>query len=201
MLKYGSHINDGNWLQLPFTSCIDGYSCLRYWSVFFLGCVSGFRLKFPRIALLRKLLQLDSKSDSTTKELFLGFSVGKWLLLLTSDLYGLKFARNAQFLFFFDVIKFLRCLIWGVFWSVLQKVLYFLGIVYCNFNWQALGFQCNFNFFLFVSFSFFSEVVLKIFDYFWKSNSLFSKFSVNCLLMFYFVYFNKCDLEDANGAC
>ena len=42
----------------------------------------------------------------------------------------------------------------------------------------------------------FLEVVMKIFDYFWKSNSLFSKFCVNCLLMFYFVYCSNCALKD-----
>ena len=62
--------------------------------------------------------------------------------------------------------------------------------------------QCNFTFCVFVTSSlFFSEVVVKIFDYFWKSNSLFSKFCVNCLLMFYFVYCNNCALEDVSGAC
>ena len=35
--------------------------------------------------------------------------------------------------------------------------------------------QCNFTFYVFVSSNlFFLEVVMKIFDYFWKSNSLFS---------------------------
>ena len=57
--------------------------------------------------------------------------------------------------------------------------------------------HCNFTFYVFVSSSlFFLEVVMKIFDYFWKSNSLFSKFCVNCLLMFYFVYCNNCALKD-----
>ena len=42
----------------------------------FFSCVSGFRLKFSRIALLRKRLQLDSKSDLTTNGLILGFFVG-----------------------------------------------------------------------------------------------------------------------------
>ena len=55
--------------------------------------------------------------------------------------------------------------------------------------------QCNFIFYLFVTSSlFFLEVVVKIFDYFWKSYSLFSKFCVNCLLMFYFVYCKNCAL-------
>ena len=62
--------------------------------------------------------------------------------------------------------------------------------------------QCFLTFYVFVSPSlFFLEVVIKIFDYFWKSNSLFSKFCVNCLLMFYFVYCNNCALKDGNGAC
>ena len=72
-----------------------------------------------RIALLRKRLQLDSKSDLTTNGLILGFFVGKWLFSFTSYLCGMKSARNAQLLFFFDDIKFFRCLVGGVFWSVL----------------------------------------------------------------------------------
>ena len=34
--------------------------------------------------------------------------------------------------------------------------------------------------------------MVNVFDYFWKLNSLFSKFCVNCLLMYYFVYCNNC---------
>ena len=48
---------------------------------------------------------------------------------------------------------------------------------------------------------FFLEVVEKLFDFFWKPYSLFSKFCVNCLLMFYFVYCNDCALRDVNGDC
>ena len=39
----------------------------------FFSCVSGFRLKISRFALLRKRLQLDSKSDLTTNGLIVGF--------------------------------------------------------------------------------------------------------------------------------
>ena len=57
----------------------------------------------------------------------------------------------------------------------------------------------------FLSFSssslFFWEVMVNVFDYFWKPNSLFSQFCVNCLLIFYFVYCNSCALKDVNGAC
>ena len=45
------------------------------------------------------------------------------------------------------------------------------------------------------------EVRVKLSDYFWKPNSRFSKFCVNCLLRFYFVYCNNCGLNDIKGPC
>ena len=102
VLKYGSDINEGNWLQLPFYFiALIGIVASVLGMNFFFSCVSGFRLKFSRIALWRKRLQLDSKSDLTTNGLILGFFVAKWRLSLTSYLCGLKSARSAQLLFFF----------------------------------------------------------------------------------------------------
>ena len=60
--------------------------------------------------------------------------------------------------------------------------------------------QLYFLFFL-SSCLFFLEVVVNVFDYFRKPNSLFSKFCVNCLLMYYFVYCINCALKDVNEAC
>ena len=111
MLKYGSDINEGNWLQLVFYLIVLMGTVASVIGMSFFSCVSGFRLKFFRIALLRKRLQLDSKSDLTTNGLILGFFVGYWLLWLTSYLYGLKFAIIAQLFFFFDDINFFRCLV------------------------------------------------------------------------------------------
>ena len=76
MLKYGSDIIERNWLQLLFyfvelmgiVASVIGMS--------FFSCVSSFRSKFSRIALLRKRLQLDSKSDLTSNGLILGLFVG-----------------------------------------------------------------------------------------------------------------------------
>ena len=120
VLNYGSDINEGNWLQLPFYFFVlMGIVASVTWKSFFFSCVSAFRLKFYRIALWRKRLQLDSISDLTTNWLILGFFVGKWLLSLTSYLYRLKSARTAQLLIVFDDINFFRCFVWGVFWSVL----------------------------------------------------------------------------------
>ena len=119
VLKYGSDIKEGNWLLLLFHfNVLIGIVAFLNGTSFF-SCVSGLRLKFSRIALWRKLLQLDSKSHLTTNGLILGFFVGKWLPSLTSYLYGLKSARIDQLRFpFYDIIVF-WCLVWGVFWSVL----------------------------------------------------------------------------------
>ena len=106
VLKYDSDINDENWLQLLFYLIVLVGIVASASGLSFFSYVSGFRLKFSRIALLRKRLQLDSISDLTTNGLILGFFVGKWLLSLTSYLYGLKFARIAQLFFFDDIIFF-----------------------------------------------------------------------------------------------
>ena len=118
VLKYVWDINEGNWLQLLFCLIVlIGMVASFIWISFF-SYVSGFGSKFSRIALLRKRLQLGSKSDLTTDGLILGFFVGKWLLSSTSFLYRLKSAGIAQLLFFFHGINFFRFLVWGVFWSV-----------------------------------------------------------------------------------
>ena len=119
VLKYGSDITEGNWLQLHFYFILLKVTVASVIGLSFFSYVSGFRLKFSRIALWRKRLQLDSKSDLTTNGLILEFFVWIWILSLTSYLFGLKFAGIAQLLFFFDDINFFRCLVWGVFWSVL----------------------------------------------------------------------------------
>ena len=119
VLRYGSDIKEGNWLQLLFYFILLVGKVASVIGKFFLSCGSCFRLKFSRIALWPKRLQLDSKSDLATNGLILGFSVKKWLLSLTSYLYGLKFAIIVQLLMVFEDIKNFRCLVWGVFCSVL----------------------------------------------------------------------------------
>ena len=119
VLKYGSDINEGNWLQLLFYCIVLIGIVASVIGVSFFSCVLGFWLKFSRIALWRKRMQLYSKSDLTTNGVILGFFVGKWILSLTSYLYGLKSGGIAQLLFFSDDMKFFRCLVWGVIWSVL----------------------------------------------------------------------------------
>ena len=73
VLKYGSDINEGNWLQLLFYFFVLVGIVASVIGMSFFSCVSGFRLNFSRIPLLRKRLQLDSKSNLTTTGLFLEF--------------------------------------------------------------------------------------------------------------------------------
>ena len=82
VLKSCLEIHEGNWIQLPFVSAVLVKKVASF--VDFFVSVSGFRLKFSRIALLRKRLQLDSKNDLTRNGLILEFFVGIWLYLLTS---------------------------------------------------------------------------------------------------------------------
>ena len=119
VVKYGSDINEGNWLQLLFFHCIDGYSCRRY-------CNEFFSVMFQILDWSILVLHFDANMCNWIPKViwpwmdwFLGFFVGNWLLSLTSYMYGLKTARDAQLLFYFDDIKYFRCSVWGVFWSVL----------------------------------------------------------------------------------
>ena len=73
VLKYGSDINEGNWLQLLFYFFVLVGIVASVIGMSFFSCVSGLRLNFSRIPLLRKRLQLDSKSNLTTTGLFLEF--------------------------------------------------------------------------------------------------------------------------------
>ena len=85
--------------------CIDWYTCLRYWNEFFFSCVSCFRLKFSPIALWRKRLQLDSKSDLTTNGLILGFFVEKMASFVDFISVSIKICKSCSIVVFFDDIK------------------------------------------------------------------------------------------------
>ena len=76
MLKNVSDIKERNWLQLLFYLLELIGIVVAVTGTSFFSCVSGFRLKFSRIELLRKRLLLDSKRDLTSNGLILGFIVG-----------------------------------------------------------------------------------------------------------------------------
>ena len=120
VLKYGSDINEGNWLQLLF------YFIVLIGIVASVIGMSFFSAKFQVLDWSFFVMHFDGNVCNwipgviwPQMDQFWGFFVQKWLLLMTSYLYGLKSARIAQLLFVFDDIKFFRCLLWGVSWSVL----------------------------------------------------------------------------------
>ena len=92
VLKYCSDIIEGNWLQLLFHFIVLMGIVVSVIGMSFFISVSGFRLKFSRIAVSRKRLQLEPQTDLTTTALFLEFFVGICLVLSTSYLHGLKSA-------------------------------------------------------------------------------------------------------------
>ena len=117
--KYGSDINEGNFIQLLFYFlCIDGFSCIRYWNEFFSTVFQVLDWVFLVLHFDGNICNWIPKVIWPRMDWF-WVLFGKWLLLLTSFLYGLKSARIAQLLFSIDGVTFSRCLVWGVFCSVL----------------------------------------------------------------------------------
>ena len=100
--------------------CIGGYSCLRYWIQFFSAVFHVLDWSFFVLHFDGNVLNWFPKVIWPRKDWFWGFLSGNGFLpSSTSYLYGLNSARIAQLLFFFDDIIFVRCSVWGVFWSVL----------------------------------------------------------------------------------
>ena len=135
VLKYGSDINEGNWLQHLFyfivlmgiVASVIGMSFLAVfhvldWSVLVLHFYGNVCNRIPKKIWPRM---------GWFKGFLLENGFFRWLHICMEW----KPARNAQLLFFFDDIKFFRSLVWGIFWSVLWKCLYFLSIGFCNINW------------------------------------------------------------------
>jgi len=87
-------------------------------------------LKFSRIAVSLKRLQLESKTDLTTIALVLEFIVGIFRVLSTSYLHGLKSARIAQLLFLLTTSKFFDSLS-GIRVCSSERLV-FLAIGFCN---------------------------------------------------------------------
>ena len=161
----------------------------------FLICRSRFRLKFSRIALLRKQLKMDFKSDLTTNGLISEFLVGILLFFVDVISSRTKNCMIAQVCFIFNEIKSFWWLVWGAFWSVLKMCPFFSPIDFSNVDWWALSMQSNFASYVRVSSSVSSVASVDEITIVSSENykdCFPSVFCVNCQLMFYAVYFNSC---------
>ena len=117
VLNYWSHINGKHWLRLFFYfNLLKDMVVSAIGMSFFISALS-FRLKFLRLAVSRRRLQLKFKIDLTTILLFLEFFVGICLDLSISYVHGLKSVWIAQLFFFFDDVKVFRWFAWEGFWS------------------------------------------------------------------------------------
>ena len=90
VLNFCSDINEVNWLRLFFYFIVLMGMVVSAIGMIVFIFVLGFRLKFPRLAVSRKRLQFNFKTDLTTILLFLEFFVGICLDLSTSYAHGLK---------------------------------------------------------------------------------------------------------------
>ena len=167
--------------------CIDGYKSFRYWNEVFYAVFQVLGWSFLVVHLDGSVCIWIPKVIWPWMDWFCGFLYKVASFVDLTSLWA-EIWKNTSIVILLDDFEFYRRLNWGVVWSVLRKCLDILAIGFWNIDGEALGLQCNFIFYLFVYTSqFFRKMVVKLFDYFWKSNSLFSKYCVNCLLMFFFV--------------
>ena len=155
-------------------------------------------MKISRVARFLKRLQLGSKTELTTKGLTFEFFCQIVPRFLSSYLHEQKFARFAQLWFSFNDMKYLRWLVWEVFWSVPYLRDYFLTIGDSINNWWASSMQSNVfpMFFRLQAFncqssdeSIFWLVLKNLYSFFMVF------FNVKCLSMFYSVSRKSCFLK------
>ena len=178
----------------PLLHCIDEYSCLRYWNEFFSGVFQVLHWSFL-------VLLSDGNVCNWIPKVI-------WQRMDWFWVFCWEMASFVDFLIVWTEVcknRWIVALFWGhqifsmfssrgILVCSSKMIVFFRHMIlwYRLTSWQALEKQCNFTFSLLLSSSlFFLEVVINVFDYFWKPNSLFSKFCVNCLLMLYFVYCNN----------
>ena len=170
--------------SFPFTSCIDGYSCFRYWNEFFELCFRFYIEVFSYCTF-----------TETFANRFQKWFDDKWIVFMV---FWWKMASVADFRSVWNKIC-KECSIVILFWRYQISSMFSLrGILVCSLK-MLLHFSPRILYYRLITFKkamqlyflsfvlsslFFLEVVVKIFDYFWKSNSLFFKFCVDCLLMF-----------------
>ena len=118
MRKCYSDINESTWLQLLLYFIVMIHIAALILGMSFLFWISGFKLKFSRVAMSRKRLKFESKTELTAIGLFLEIFVGVCLVSSISYLHGLKFALNCSI--FIPLWRYQTfSIVWGVLWSFL----------------------------------------------------------------------------------
>ena len=170
-----------NWvydLVLKFCSEISEWKCMHFFPsslcwwirlfvylnwVFFIFR-PGSVLKFSRIALSLKRMQLGSKTDLTNNRLILEFSWWSLLRFLVVISARTKTFKKCSIVFLFCRHQFFKELVWGVLWSVLSMCTYILATWFSNIDILALSKQTDFPSIVYFSSScFLLELVMKFF--------------------------------------
>ena len=119
VLKCGSDINEGKWLQLFFCFYVlVGIVTAVIGMSFFSAVFHVLDWSFVLLHFDGNVCNWIPKVIWPRMDWFWVF-FGKWLLSSTSCLCGLKSATIAHLFFFFDDISFFQFLVWRAFWCVL----------------------------------------------------------------------------------
>ena len=118
VLKCFSEINDRIGIDLFFHFAVMVFSAASFTGMSFFFCGLDFRLKFSRIAVLQKHLQMDSQSELTKNCCFWSSC---WTLLLFLDIISAysDICNNCSFVFLLCWLKIFSIVFWEVVWSIL----------------------------------------------------------------------------------
>ena len=115
--------------------CIDWYSCLRYWNEFFAAVFQVLNWSFHVFHFDGNVCNWIPKVMWPRMDEFWGFllknGVFRWHHICAD--WNLQKFLSCYYLLTTSI--FLRCLVWGVFWSVLEKCLCFSAVGFCNIDW------------------------------------------------------------------
>ena len=114
VLKYCSGKNKGIWIDFFFLFFLLLIKNVSWNAICFFDLLYGSWLKFSSIALLVKRFQMRSKPVLNLNGLILFFFQRNMHFLSSWYLHGLRFAMNAQMLFFFDELKSFQWSVWGL---------------------------------------------------------------------------------------
>ena len=128
--KFGSDINEGNWLQLLF------YFIVLIGIVGTILGMSFFSAAFQVLDWSFLVLHFDGNVCNWIPKVI-------WPRMDWTEIW-----KNCSIVIFFDDMKFFRCLVWEVLLFVFLKGWYFLATGFCNIDWWALAMHCSFTFYV-----------------------------------------------------
>ena len=119
MLKYGSDINEGNWLQLLFFLISLIGIVVSVIGMSFLHLCFRFYIEVFSYCTLTETFAIGFQNWIGHEWIDFGVFCSEMASFVDFISVWTEICKNCSTFFFFDDIKFFQFLIWGVFWSVL----------------------------------------------------------------------------------